>query len=337
MGQRKNPCTREGIGTEYADSLRLCKMQPPPIRNFFPTPAPAMAFRSFCLSTCMVFCCSLTAGAGTLENIRASGEITLAHRNASIPFSYVDADGRPMGYALDLCLKVVEAVKRELKMDKLAVKYLLVTPDKRLSAISEGQAAMECGSTTNNAERRKTVDFTIPHFISSARLLVRSNDHIESLAQLAGKTVVSTKGTTPLERLRRINNEQSLHINVVEAADHAQAFAMVAAGQAAAFAMDDVLLSGLRANASKPEDFVVTGKPLTIEPYAIMLPKDDAPFKKVVDQEMRRIIQSGEINALYARWFQLPIPPKGINLALPMPYMLRDSFKYPSDKVGDLN
>jgi ABC-type amino acid transport substrate-binding protein len=333
--QRKNPNARKGIGTEYADCLRHCKVPPPPIRNFR-LPIPTMAPHKLLFSACLAIGCALPAGAGTLDKIRASGEITLAHRNASIPFSYVDDAGRPMGYAMELCLKVVDAVKRELKMDKLAVKYLLVTPDKRLSAITEGQAALECGSTTNNAERRKSVDFTIPHFISTARLLVRSNDHIENLAQLAGKTVVSTKSTTPLDRLRRINNEQSLHINVVEAADHAQAFAMVAGGQAAAFAMDDVLLSGLRANASKPEDFMVTGKPLTIEPYAIMLPKDDAPFKKVVDQEMRRIILSGEINALYARWFQLPIPPKGINLALPMPYMLRDSFKYPSDKVGDL-
>ena len=286
----------------------------------------------------LLFAClsAMSAGADTLDTIRASGEITLAHRNASIPFSYVDADGRPMGYAVDLCLKLAEAIKRELKMNKLNVKYLLVTPDKRLSAISEGQATLECGSTTNNAERRKVVDFTIPHFISMARLLVRTDARIDALPQLAGRTVVSTKGTTPLDRLRRTNDDNSLNMKIVEAQDHAQAFAMVAGGQAAAFAMDDVLLFGLRANAPKPEDFQVIGKPMTIEPYAIMLPKGDAALKKVVDQEMRRIIQSGEINAIYAKWFTQPIPPKGINLALPMQHMLKDSFKYPSDKVGDL-
>ncbi|WP_394787708.1 amino acid ABC transporter substrate-binding protein [Rhodoferax sp.] len=278
-----------------------------------------------------------TAAAGELDKIRASGEITLAHRNTSIPFSYQDADGKPMGYAVDLCLKIADAVKRELKMSQLTVKYLLVTPDKRLSAISEGQASLECGSTTNNAERRKVVDFTIPHFVSMARLLVRSDAHVESMAQLAGRTVVSTKGTTPLVRLRRANDDGALKMKIIEAPDHAQAFAMVAAGQAEAFAMDDVLLFGLRANAIKPEDFTVIGKPLTIEPYAIMLPKDDPAFKKVVDQEMRRIILSGEIYPLYAKWFQQPIPPKGINLALPMQHMLKDMLKYPSDKVGDLN
>ena len=195
---------------------------------------------------------------------------------------------------------------------------------------------MECGSTTNNAERRKVVDFTIPHFISMARLLVRTDARIGTLPELAGRTVVSTKGTTPLDRLRRTNDDNSLNMKIVEAQDHAQAFAMVAGGQAAAFAMDDVLLFGLRANAPKPEDFAVIGKPMTIEPYAIMLPKGDTAFKKVVDQEMRRIIQSGEINAIYAKWFTQPIPPKNINLALPMQHMLKDSFKYPSDKVGDL-
>ena len=292
-----------------------------------------MKSTSLLLFTCLT---AMSAGADTLDTIRASGEITLAHRNASIPFSYVDADGRPMGYAVDLCLKLAEAIKRELKMNKLNVKYLLVTPDKRLSAISEGQATLECGSTTNNAERRKVVDFTIPHFISMARLLVRTDARIDALPQLAGRTVVSTKGTTPLDRLRRTNDDNSLNMKIVEAQDHAQAFAMVAGGQAAAFAMDDVLLFGLRANAPKPEDFQVIGKPMTIEPYAIMLPKGDAALKKVVDQEMRRIIQSGEINAIYAKWFTQPIPPKGINLALPMQHMLKDSFKYPSDKVGDL-
>lgn len=290
-------------------------------------------------STSLLFCACLTAlsaTADTLDTIRSSGEITLAHRNASIPFSYVDADGRPMGYAVDLCLKLADAIKRELKLPKLTVKYLLVTPDTRMKAVAEGQASMECGSTTNNAERRKLVDFTIPHYISSSRFLVRTDSQIRSIEQLNGHTVVSTKGTTNIKSLGRVNNDKLLGLKIVEAADHAQAFSMVAGGQASAFAMDDVLLSGLRATAPKPEDFMLIGKALSIEPYAIILPKDDAPFKKLVDQEMRRIILSGEINALYAKWFQHPIPPKNVNLDLPMPYMLKDSFKYPSDKVGDL-
>lgn len=272
----------------------------------------------------------------TLEKIRASGSITLAHRDASIPFSYLDQDKRPVGYAIDLCLKVVDAVRRELKLDKLEVKYLLVTPAARIAAITEGQASLECGSTTNTAERRKSVDFTIAHFISSSRLLVRTDAQLNAVDQMAARTVVSTKGTTSVTMMRRLNDDLGLKMNIVEAPDHSQAFAMVAEGKAAAFAMDDVLLYGLRANAPKPEDYKVIGKPLTMEPYAIMLPKGDAAFKKLVDQEVRRVILSGEINGLYAKWFQQAIPPKGINLSLPMPYLLKDSFKFPSDKVGDI-
>ena len=279
---------------------------------------------------------ALPAQADVLEKIRASGSVTLAHRDASIPFSYLDQDKRPIGYSIDLCLKVVDAIRRDLKLDKLEVKYLQVTPASRIAAVAEGQAQLECGSTTNNAERRKTVDFTIAHFISSSRLLVRTDAKISAIDQLATRTVVSTKGTTSLAMLRRVSDDQGLKLNIVEAPDHAQAFAMVTEGKANAFAMDDVLLFGLRANAPKPDDYSVIGKPLTMEPYAIMLPKGDAAFKKVVDQEVRRVILSGEINAMYTKWFQQPIAPKGINLSLPMPYLLKDSFKFPSDKVGEL-
>ena len=277
-----------------------------------------------------------SAQAGQLEKIRAAGEITIAHRNASIPFSYLDADGKPIGYAMDVCIKLADAIRRELKMPALPIKHLLVTSDTRIPAIRDGSATLECGSTTNNAERRKQVAFTIPHFIAASRLLVRSNSGIDSLQKLAGKSVASTEATSPLARLKALNADQSLHLKIVEAPDHAQAMALLADGNAAAFAMDDVLLAGLRANQPRPGDFALVGKPMTIEPYAIMLPRD-AALKKVVDDEMRRIIQSGEINTLYAKWFQAPIAPRGINLGLPMPYMLRDAFKYPSDRVGDLD
>lgn len=281
-------------------------------------------------------CACAAAQGGELEKIRASGEIVLAHRDASIPFSYLDADKQPVGYSMDLCLKIVEAVRRELKLPQLAVRYLPVTSASRIPAIAEGKASLECGSTTNNAERRKRVDYTIAHFISAARLLVRAGSGVERLEDLAGKTAVSTRGTTNIKLLQGANDERLLKMKILEAADHAEAFAMVGTGKAEAFAMDDVLLFGLRANAPKPQDFQVVGKPMSIEPYAIMLPKDDAAFKKVVDAEMRRIIFSGEIHPIYQRWFTQPIPPRGINLELPMSYMLKESFRFPSDKVGDL-
>lgn len=287
-----------------------------------------------CLSTLMG---SLGAHAqGMLDQIRATREITLAHRDASIPFSYLDANQQPIGYAMDLCLKVVDAIKRELKLPSLEVKYLRVTSATRIPTIAQGKAAMECGSTTNTAERRQQVDYTIAHFISSARFLVRTDSGLARIDDLTGRTVASTKGSTNIKTLERINGERALGMKIVEAADHAEAFSMVAQKKADAFAMDDVLLFGLRANSGQAEAFTVIGKPMTIEPYAIMLPKGDAAFKRVVDAEMRRIILSGEIHSIYRKWFEQPIPPKGINLALPMPYMLKDSFKYPSDRVGDL-
>jgi ABC-type amino acid transport substrate-binding protein len=281
---------------------------------------------------------SLSAHAqGMLDQIRSSQAITIAHRDTSIPFSYLDADQKPVGYAMDLCLKVVDALKRELKLPALKINYLSVTSATRIPSIAQGKAAMECGSTTNTAERRKQVDYTIAHFISSARFLVRNDSGIVKLEDLQGRSVVSTKGSTNIKTLERINAERALNMKVLEAADHGEAFGMVAQKKADAFAMDDVLLFGLRANSAQPEAFTVIGKPMTIEPYAIMLPKGDAAFKKLVDTEIRRIIVSGEINAMYRKWFEQPIPPKGINLNLPMPYMLRDSFKFPSDKVADLN
>ncbi|QHI98943.1 transporter substrate-binding domain-containing protein [Xylophilus rhododendri] len=279
---------------------------------------------------------TLPAAAATLENIRAAQEIVLAHRDASVPFSYLDQNRQPVGYAVDICLKLVEAVKRELALPNLAVKYLPVTSGNRIAAVAEGKAALECGSTTNNAERRKQVAFTIPHFISAVRLLVRSDSGFKSLDDMSGRTVTATTGTTTLPTLRRIDAEHDLRLKIVEAPDHAQAFGFLETGKADAFALDDVLLYGLRANSAKPQSWEVVGKAMSIEPYAIMLPPRDPAFKKVVDQEMRRLIASGEIQTLYRRWFQQPIPPKGINLELPMPAMLRDSFRYPSDKTGDL-
>jgi ABC-type amino acid transport substrate-binding protein len=285
----------------------------------------------------LLFAASPAHAQSMLGQIRNTQSITIAHRDSSIPFSYLDANRQPIGYAMDLCLKVVDAIKRELKLPALKLNYLSVTSATRIPSIAQGKAAMECGSTTNTAERRKQVDYTIAHFISSARFLVRNDSGISKLEDLQGRVVASTKGSTNIKTLERINAERALNLKVLEAADHGEAFGMVAQKKADAFAMDDVLLFGLRANSTQPEAFTVIGKPMTIEPYAIMLPKGDAAFKKVVDVEMRRIILSGEIQVLYKKWFEQPIPPKGINLNLPMPYMLRDSFKYPSDKVADLS
>ena len=271
--------------------------------------------------------------AGVLERVSGGGNLVIAHRESSVPFSYVDADKKPVGYAVELCLKIAEAVRKKTGAKNMQVEFVQVTPANRIAMVAEGKADMECGSTTNNAERRQKVAFTIPHFITGARMLVRADGKIDRIEDLEGKKLVSTKGTTPLKAAEQANRERLLHITILEAPDHAKAVDMVEKGEADAFLMDDVLLYGLASSRPKPEALKVVGKFLTTEPLAIMLPKDDPEFKKLVDDEMRRLIVSKEIQPIYDKWFLKPIPPNDKALNLPVSYLLKDSWKYPSDFV----
>ncbi|MDY7576448.1 amino acid ABC transporter substrate-binding protein [Actimicrobium sp. CCI2.3] len=274
-------------------------------------------------------------GADTLDTIRRTRTIHIAHRESSLPFSYLNENRVPVGYAVDLCKKIASAVQRELKLPTLQIVYVPVTSANRIPAIVDGKADLECGSTTNNAERRKQVAFTIPHFVATVRMLVRADSGIKNWVDLRGKTVVTTKGTTTIKLLKDRDKVRALDLKIVEGADHAASFAMVEDGTAEAFTMDDALLYGLRASARTPEKFVITGTTLSAEPYAIMLRKDEPKFKRVVDLEMARLINDGELNALYKKWFEMPIPPGGINMMMPMHYLLRTALQYPSDSVGD--
>jgi glutamate/aspartate transport system substrate-binding protein len=303
-----------------------------------------MPFFSRALPSAVLLCLSLSAftpGAAlassspVLDRIRDTGTIRLAHRESSVPFSYFDADKKPVGYALDLCLRVVDKLRTELKRPDLKVQYVAVTSSTRISTIAEGKAEMESGSTTHTRERREKVAFTIPHYIAGSRMIVKTSSGIRKWDDLRGKTVVSTKGTTNITELRKVNDARVLGMNIIEAKDHGEAFAMVEAGKADAFAMDDVLLYGFRANAKSPADYAVVGDLLTIEPYAIMLSKDDVEFKRMVDRAMTNIILDYDAEKLYKKWFLQPIPPNSAKLDIPMNFLLRDSFKYPSDKVAD--
>ena len=268
-----------------------------------------------------------------LDRIRADGKLVLAHRESSVPFSYLDAQGRPIGYALDICLRLARAVQQALSMERLEVAYLPVTPANRIEAIEKGLAQLECGSTTNNAARRKQVDFTIPHFITGARFLVKAGRPIDRIDHPEMRKVVSTRNTTPLTALRRIDLERMLRLEIIEAEDHQAAVRMVEEGKADAFAMDDVLLYGLAAGRADPRSLKVVGRFFTTEPLAIMLPRNQPGFKKIVDDEMRRLIYSGDIREIYRRWFEAPIPPNNVALNLPSSYLLRDLWKYPTDKM----
>jgi len=268
-----------------------------------------------------------------LDRMKQTGKIIIAHRESSVPFSYVLPDKKPVGYAVELCLKLAEAVKKKLELKALAPEFLQVTPANRIPTIVEGKADLECGSTTNNAERREKVAFTVPHYITGARYMVRADSKIDDLQHFEGKKLVSTKGTTPLKAIDQANRERLLGITLLEAPDHAKAVEMVEKGEADGFAMDDVLLYGLIAGRPDPGKLKVIGKFLTIEPLAIMLPKGDPEFKKIVDDEMKRMITSREAHAIYERWFSKPIPPKNTALNLPMNYLLKDFWKYPTDQV----
>jgi glutamate/aspartate transport system substrate-binding protein len=275
---------------------------------------------------------SAPTATSTLDRIKARGKVLLAHRDASVPFSYLDGNKKPIGYAMDLCERLVKMLEKELKQP-LKIEYVLVTSATRIDAIAKSQADMECGSTTNNAERRQKVAFTIPHYIAGARLMVRADSPINRFEDLEGQKLVSTKGSTPLKLAEEQIKSRRLWIPLVEAPDHAKAVQMVESGEADAFLMDDILLYGLRANRPKPEALKVVGNFLSIEALAIMLPKDDPRFKELVDNEMKRIIRSGEIYAIYRTWFEQPIPPKNANLQLPMSFLMKDFYKYPNDFV----
>jgi glutamate/aspartate transport system substrate-binding protein len=268
-----------------------------------------------------------------LDRIRASGHIVLAHRESSVPFSYYDANRKPVGYALDLCKDLAETIRRHLNMPAITIDYVPVTTSNRIETIVQGKADLECGSTTNNAERREKVAFTVPHYITGTRYAVRADSPITELDQFEDHVLVSTPGSTPFKKIDQANNDRLLRIKVQTAPDNAKAMDMVAKGQADGFAMDDVQLYGLIAESADPKKFKVVGKFLTIEPLAIMMSKDDPELKHVVDEEMKRLVHSGEASAIYNRWFTRPIPPKNVTLNLPMSYLLRDFWQYPSDVV----
>ncbi|HEX5477034.1 MAG TPA: amino acid ABC transporter substrate-binding protein [Burkholderiales bacterium] len=271
---------------------------------------------------------------GTLKKIKDTGSITIGHRDASLPLSYLDDNGKPIGYAMDLCHRIVGAVKANLKMPKIDVKYQLVTSANRIPLMANGTIDLECGSTTNNLEREKQVSFTITHFVTANKFVSKRSAKLHTLADLKGKTVVSTAGTTNIKQLTKLNAERNLDINIVSANGHPEAFQMVESGRAAAFVMDDILLYGLVANSKNPKQFVISKEALSVEPYGIMVRKDDSEFKKVVDAAMTKIYKSGEGAKLYAKWFQKPIPPRGINLNVPMSPQLKKVMAHPTDS-GD--
>jgi glutamate/aspartate transport system substrate-binding protein len=268
---------------------------------------------------------------GTLKKIKDTGAITLGHRESSVPFSYYDDNQHVIGYAMDLCYRIVDAVKADLKMDKLEVSLNPVTSATRIPLIANGTVDLECGSTTNNLEREKQVSFTITHFVTANRFVSKKSSNLKTVDDLKSNTIVSTSGTTNIKQINEIGAQRHLDLNIIAAKDHAEAFLMVETDRAAAFVMDDILLYSLVATSKSPDDYVISPDALSVEPYGIMLRREDPAFKKVVDDEMMTTYKSGAINAIYEKWFLKPIPPKGIILNVPMSAVFKKVVANPTD------
>lgn len=279
--------------------------------------------------------CIGQARADTLKRIKETQTLTLAYRESSHPFSFAGDDKKPQGYSIDICAKLTEAIKRELKLPKLAVNYALVTPATRVDAIAQHKADIECGSTANIAERRGKVGFTIPHFFSSTRMLVHADSGIKNWTDLKDRKVVTTKDTMVVKLMNERDRVRALGVKLEMANDHEQSFAMLESFKVDAFAMIDVLLFGFRANAKDPNKYLVVGDPLATDAIAMMIPKDDPAFKAILDKEMAKLMNEGEISRLYEKWFRKPTPPKGANLNMPMNLLLRETIRFPTDKVTD--
>ena len=270
---------------------------------------------------------------GTLKKIKDTGAITIGYRESSIPFSYLDDKQQPIGYAMDLCMKVVDAVKAELKMPNLKVNLQPVTSGNRIPQLQAGNIDMECGSTTNSVDRQKQVSFGPTYFVINVTAAVKKNSGIKTLADLNGKTISTTSGTTSVPLLKKYDKTANVEIKEIYGKDHAESFLLLGQDRVSAFVMDDILLAGQIANSDKPGDYMIlTGESLRTEPYSMMLRKDDPQFKALVDKTVGGVMKSGEIDKIYAKWFTSPIPPKGINMNFPETPAIKDAFKNPNDK-----
>ena len=269
--------------------------------------------------------------ASTLKKIKDTGVITLGHRESSIPFSYYDDKQQVIGYSHEIMLKAVDAIKADQKIDKLEIKLMPVTSANRITLVQNGTVDIECGSTTNNAERQKQVAFSTTIFVIGTKLMAKKDSGLKDFADLAGKNVVTTAGTTSERLLRKMNEDKKMGMNVISAKDHGESFLTLETGRAVAFMMDDALLYGEMAKAKRPGDWMVFGTAQSKEAYGCMLRKDDPAFKKVVDTAIAKLMTSGEAEKIYTKWFLNPIPPKGLNLNMTLSDEVKALYKAPND------
>jgi glutamate/aspartate transport system substrate-binding protein len=300
----------------------------------------ALAIRNHLFAAVSLCLAGLAPGAwgqdqltGTLKKIKDAGFISVGHRESSIPFSYYDDKNQVVGYSQDLVMLVVDAIKKKLNMPNLQIKLIPITSQNRIPLILNGTIDIESGSTTNNLERQQQVSFSDSMFIIGTRLLVKKDSGIKDFADLKGKSVVVTAGTTSERLIREMNEKNKMGMNIISAKDHGESFLTLQSGRVAAFMLDDALLAGERAKARRGDDWVIVGTPQSKEAYGMMIRKGDVDFKKLVDETIAKAETSGDAAKLYQKWFQSPIPPKGLNLDLPLSDDMKELFKNPNDKA----
>jgi glutamate/aspartate transport system substrate-binding protein len=269
---------------------------------------------------------------GTLKKIKETGSITIGYRESSLPLSYLDDKLMPVGFSIELCKHVVDAVKAKLGMSDLNVKYNPVTSATRIPLVANGTVDIECGSTANMTIRQQQVGFSYTFFVPQFKWIVRVDSNIRSADDLRGKTVAVTAGTNTAVFVNKMNNGENLGMTITQGKDHAESFLLVQTGRASAWMEDDVLLAGFRANAKSPADFKLLDKSYPSDPYALMIRKDDRQFKALVDEALAQLMRSGEFEKHYTQWFERPIPPRGVNMDLPMSDALKHDIKEPNDK-----
>lgn len=260
---------------------------------------------------------SQVQAADTLAKIKQSGKVVIGYRESSDPISYI-VGGKPMGYAIDICNTFAQDLRKELKLPALKIEYKPVTSSTRIPEMLAGNIDMECGTTTNSIARQQQVSFSTNYYATEVRMAVKASAPIKSIADLDGKAVVTTQGTTSDKYIKMGEKGEKINVNNVYGKDHSDSFAMVASGRAAAFVMDDNILAGLIAKSSNPKEFKIVGPVLSSEPYGIMLPKDDPAFKAIADRVVTGLWKNGQMAALYKKWFLSPVAPKNINLNMPM-------------------
>lgn len=287
------------------------------------------------LTLVAAFALSQPVLADTLAKVKSSGGITMGIRESSYPLSYLDDKQLPIGYHIDICNRIVDAVKTKLDLKNLKVMHQAVTSQNRIPLVTNGTVDIECGSTTNNAARQNQVAFAPTTFVTNVRMAVKKASGITSLSQLDGKPVSTTTGTTSVQLMRAHEKGKNINFKEVYGKDHADSFLMLETDRSVAFVMDDNLLAGLIVTSKNPADYAIVGETLNIEPIAIMIRKDDPQFQGLVNTVIRDLAKTGELDKLYARWFMSPIPPKGANMNFPMSEKLKELIKNPSDAPAE--